>query len=387
MRRLDQAQGDSSRLCTFETGPRWLEGKNLRWFQEHLPALPRVTLDEEEESDLLLLGCGAFSPLKGFLNREDYYSVLHHCRLAGGRLWPLPIGLSLYADEVRTLPASGPVALCRADGQALGVLLLSGIFPRNLKEEARLVYGTEEERHPGVASLLQKGSYLAGGEVFVIKSEGRTEYPWEPEETKRLIQDKGWKTVVGFQTRNPIHRAHEYLQKTALEMVDGLLIHPLVGKTKPGDVPVEIRLRCYEALINGYYPKDRVLLGIFPAAMRYAGPREALFHALVRKNYGCTHMIIGRDHAGVGDYYGTYEAQEFCARFQRELGVEILSFDHAFYCHRCAQMATDKTCPHSRQDRLFLSGTKVREILTDGGDLPPQFTRPEVATILKNSYT
>ena len=305
----------------------------------------------------------------------------------GGRTpWPLPIVLSLQAEEVKTLPTSGPVALYKANGQVLGVLFLNRVFSRNLKEEARLVYGTEDEDHPGVASLLRKGSYLAG-EVFVLKPEKTLEYPWEPEETKRLIRERGWRTVVGFQTRNPIHRAHEYLHKTALELVDGLLLHPLVGKTKAGDIPVEIRLRCYEALINEYYPKNRVLLGVFPAAMRYAGPREALFHALVRKNYGCTHMIIGRDHAGVGAYYGTYEAQEFCARFQSELGVEILPFDHAFYCYKCAQLGTEKTCPHGRRDRLILSGTKVREVLQRGGDLPAEFTRAEVAAILKNSYT
>ena len=388
MRRFHQKQGRNSFPTEKpDSACRWIEGKMLRRFTEHLSSLPRIVLDEEEESDLLLLGCGALSPLKGFLNREDYYSVLHRCRLADGRLWPLPIVLSLQAEEVKALPASGPVALYKADGQVLGLLFLSRVFPRNLKEEARLVYGTEDEKHPGVAVLMRKGSYLAGGEVFALRPQETPEYPWEPEETKRLIHEKGWRTVVGFQTRNPIHRAHEYLQKTALELVDGLLLHPLVGKTKAGDIPVEIRLRCYEALIDGYYPKSRVLLGVFPAAMRYAGPREALFHALVRKNYGCTHMIIGRDHAGVGAYYGTYEAQEFCARFQSELGVEILPFDHAFYCHKCAQMATEKTCPHGDRDRLILSGTKVREVLKSGGDLPAEFTRAEVAAILKNSYT
>ena len=367
---------------------RWMEEKTAEWFRENLSVLPTLSLDEDEESDFFLLACGAYNPLQGFMNREDYYAVLNHCRLASGRPWPLPIVLSLHEEQVRGLPSSGPIALFNRQGQALGVLVLRRIFRRELQDEAAKVFGTKDRKHPGVAVLMTKGTYLAGGEIMALKPrENGYLYPWEPEETKRLIVERGWNTVAGFQTRNPIHRAHEYLQKIALELVDGLLIHPLVGRTKAGDIPAEIRMRCYKELIKHYYPKNRVLLGVFPAVMRYAGPREALFHALVRKNYGCTHMIIGRDHAGVGDYYSTYEAQEFCAQFATELELEILPFENAFYCNLCKQTATEKTCPHSQEERMILSGTKARKILQEGGELPPEFTRPEVALILKEYYS
>ncbi len=375
------------RLFPEELVNRWMDERTARLFQEEASALPGLVLNEREEADLNLLASGAYTPLRGFMDQDDYLSVLARCRLADGRVWTLPITLGVAQEKIRELPSYGPVALYSKNGELLGCLFLTKIYKRNLKEEARLVYGTADSRHPGVAALFQEEEYLAGGKVLVLRRpENDWSLPWEPAETRKTFKELGWKKVVGFQTRNPIHRAHEYLQKTAMEMVDGLFLHPLVGATKEGDLPAEVRLCCYRVLLENYYPKDRVLLGVFPAAMRYAGPREAVFHALVRKNYGCTHMIIGRDHAGAGEYYRPDEAQDFCEQFSEELGIAILRFDNAFYCRRCGQTATARTCPHPQDFRLSLSGTHIRELLEKGEMPPAEFTRPEVAAILRDYY-
>ncbi|HHU82516.1 MAG TPA: sulfate adenylyltransferase [Firmicutes bacterium] len=375
------------RLFPEELVNRWMDERTARLFQEEVSALPGVVLNEREEADLKLLASGAYTPLRGFMDQDDYLSVLARCRLADGRVWTLPITLAVAPEKIRELPRYGPVALHSKIGELLGCLFLTKIYKRNLREEARLVYGTADQRHPGVAGLFKEEEYLAGGKVLVLRRpENYWSLPWEPAETRKAFKEFGWKKVVGFQTRNPIHRAHEYLQKTAMEMVDGLFLHPLVGVTKEDDLPPEIRLSCYRVLLENYYPRDRVLLGVFPAAMRYAGPREAVFHALVRKNYGCTHMIIGRDHAGAGEYYRPDEAQDFCEQFGDELGITILRFDNAFYCRRCGQTATARTCPHPQNLRLSLSGTRIRELLEKGEMLPAEFTRPEVAEILRDYY-
>ncbi|NLY89009.1 MAG: sulfate adenylyltransferase [Firmicutes bacterium] len=375
------------RLFPEELVNRWMDERTARLFQEEASALPGLVLNEREEADLKLLAAGAYSPLRGFMEQDDYLSVLARCRLADGSVWPLPITLAVASEKIQELPSYGPVALHGKSGELLGCLFLTRIYRRNVREEARLVYGTEDRRHPGVASLFQEEEYLAGGKVLVLRrAENYWSLPWEPAEARKTFKELGWKKVVGFQTRNPIHRAHEYLQKTAMEMVDGLFLHPLVGATKEDDLPPEIRLRCYRVLLENYYPRDRVLLGVFPAAMRYAGPREAVFHALVRKNYGCTHMIIGRDHAGAGEYYRPEEAQDFCEKFGGELGITIIRFDNAFYCRKCGQMATARTCPHPQDLRLSLSGTRIRELLEKGEMLPAEFTRPEVAEILRDYY-
>ncbi|WP_337286558.1 sulfate adenylyltransferase [Candidatus Methylomirabilis sp.] len=348
--------------------------------------LPAISLNARAISDVECLATGVFSPLEGFMNRADYEGVVHEMRLKSGLLWTLPITLAAPKEEAVRLKQGGEAALLDSDGDLLGLLSVEEVFPYDKQTEACLVYGTEETRHPGVQYLYQRGELLIGGPISLIRPPslpGFDDYYCVPAETRRRFKERGWQTIVGFQTRNPIHRSHEYIQKCALELMDGLLIHPLVGRTKLDDVPSEIRLRCYRALEERYFPKERVMLSVFPGAMRYAGPREAVFHALVRKNYGCTHFIVGRDPAGVGGYYHPYAARDLFLRLSRdELDITPLFFDEAFFCRRCDGMASAKTCPHDASERVTLSGTRVRELLRSGEPLPEEFTRPEVSEIL-----
>ncbi|MGH2747230.1 MAG: sulfate adenylyltransferase [Actinomycetota bacterium] len=336
-------------------------------------------------SDLELLSVGAVSPNRGFMNEGDYKSVVEEMRLQTGLPWSLPITLSATEDEVKNLGEGVRAAIVHED-RAVAIIEIEDIYRYDVRNEAERTYNTIDDQHPGVAYLYGQAPYYVGGEITVLENVFAHEfesYRRTPLEVRRLIAEKGWGTVVAFQTRNPIHRAHEYLTKCALEIVDGLLIHPLVGGTKGDDIPAETRMKCYEILMENYYPRDRVVLSVFPAAMRYAGPREAIWHALLRKNYGVTHFIVGRDHAGVGDYYGTYDAQKVFDRFdQSELGIEPLKFEHSFYCKKCDQMASSKTCPHGADERVHLSGTQVREMLAEGEEPPAEFSRPEVARIL-----
>ncbi len=344
--------------------------------------MPSIQLNAKQTADFELLANGGFAPLTTFQEHEDYVSVVENMRLANGEPWSIPVVLgSDTGDLGETLDLIGN------QGEQLGTITVAEIYERDLKNEAEKVYRTTDEAHPGVAALYKESARVISGPIEVNQLPDHIDivkpYLLTPAESKAEFEKRGWKTVVGFQTRNPIHRAHEYITKIALEGVDGLFLHPLVGETKSDDIDAETRMKCYEVLIDGYYVKERVVLGVNPAAMRYAGPREAIFHALVRRNYGCTHFIVGRDHAGVGDYYGTFDAQHIFDEFEPgELGIEPLKFEHSFWCNLTGGMATSKTSPAGPEDKVFLSGTQVREMLQRGERPPVEFTRPEVADVL-----
>ena len=336
-------------------------------------------------SDLELLAVGAVSPNRGFMTEADYRGVVDDMRLASGLPWSLPVTLSATEAEAKNLKKGKRAAILHG-GKPVAVIEVEDVFSYDASEEAEKTYRTSDDKHPGAAHLYAQGPVYVGGEVTVLENvfaHEFSEYRLTPLQLREKIAANGWTTVVAFQTRNPIHRAHEYLTKCALEIVDGLVIHPLVGGTKGDDIPAETRMQRYEVLMENYYPLDRVILSVFPAAMRYAGPREAIWHSLLRKNYGMTHFIVGRDHAGVGDYYGTYDAQKIFDEFETgELGIWPLKFEHSFFCKACEGMASGKTCPHGKDQHVHLSGTQVRSMLLEGKEPPAEFSRPEVARIL-----
>ncbi len=353
--------------------------------QEHAHSLPEVQIGSRQLADLEMLAYGAYSPLGGFMNKADYLECVNHMHLSNGLPWSVPITLPVSFEQAAALKEGSQVALIDAEGMLQAVMTIEEKYGYDKQLEAGKVYRTTEEAHPGVKVVYQQGDVLLGGPVRVVALQQQTfaRYRLTPAQSRQVFAERGWKRVVGFQTRNPVHRAHEYIQKCALETVDGLYLHPLVGDTKGDDIPADVRMHCYEVLLENYYPVDRVILGVLPAAMRYAGPREAIFHALMRKNYGCSHFIVGRDHAGVGNYYGSYDAHRIFAEFDpAKLGITPMFFDHTFFCRACDAMASTKTCPHGNDHHVALSGTKVRQML-QAGEMPPrEFSRPEVAKVL-----
>jgi len=352
----------------------------------HAAKLPVIALGARELADLEMLSTGAFSPLTGFMGEADYQRSRDDLRLANGIPWSIPITLGVDDAAARELKPGQEIALAADGGLRIATLKISEIYRVDRKREAEAVFGTADDAHPGAKNVTSTPPWCVAGPVSLFEDiPGRTflEYPREPRQTRAAFRELGWRRIVAFQTRNPTHRAHEYIEKAALEICDGLLVHPLVGETKSDDVPAAVRMETYKVLLDKYYPKGRAMLAVMPAHMRYGGPREAILHAIIRRNYGCTHFIVGRDHAGVGNYYGTYDAQKIFDRYgHQEIGITTLNFENTFYCGKCGGMASYKTCPHADADRLLLSGTKVREMLRAGQAPPPEYTRPEIAEIL-----
>ncbi len=353
--------------------------------QERAGSLPHLEVGSRQLANLEMLAIGAYSPLRGFMTKADYLGSVNDMHLASGLPWSIPITLATSTEQAANLKEGSEIALVNAQGTLQAVMTMEEKFDYDKQLEASKVYRTTDEAHPGVKVVYEQGDVLLGGPVRIValQQQAFARYRFTPTQSRQAFAKRGWKRVVGFQTRNPVHRAHEYIQKCALETVDGLYLHPLVGDTKGDDIPADVRMQCYEVLLENYYPADRVILGVLPAAMHYAGPREAIFHALMRKNYGCSHFIVGRDHAGVGNYYGTYDAHYIFAEFDpAKLGIVPMFFDHTFYCRACDAMASSKTCPHSSEQHVTLSGTKVRQML-QAGEIPPrEFSRPEVAQVL-----
>jgi len=365
-----------------------LEGQERAAELKRAEGLKKVVMSSRETGDLIMLGIGGFTPLTGFMGQADWKGVCQDMKMSNGIFWPIPVTLS--SDE--KYPAG--TELCLVSGETneiMGTMKVTECYEIDKEFECKHVFTTTDDEHPGVKMVKAQKKYNVAGPVKVVSE---SYFPKEfgdiymrPAESRKIFEDKGWKTIAALQLRNPMHRSHEYLAKIAVEVSDGLYIHQLVGKLKPGDIPADVRVKCIDTLVENYFDKDRVVQGGYPLDMRYAGPREGLLHALFRQNFGCTHMIIGRDHAGVGNYYGPFDAQDiFHQLWDGALECKMLPIDWTFWCYKCGGMASMKTCPHAKEDRLFLSGTALRKALSEGGDVPAEFSRPEVLAILREYY-
>jgi sulfate adenylyltransferase len=371
--------------------PLLLEGDELQEGRSKAETLPQVRMNSREVSDLIMMAMGAFSPLGGFMTQEDYQGVVQDMKMADGVLWPIPITLSVSSEEAKDLEEGQEIGLVDDEsGELLGQMAIREKYTYDKEKEAVEVFRTSDEAHPGVQRLYTQGDVYLGGPV---KAFGEGVYPEQfpefarPAETRAIFEERGWRTVAAFQTRNPMHRSHEYLVKIAMEVSDGVFVHPIVGKLKAGDIPAEIRMKCYRVMLENYFPKDRVVLKVYPMEMRYGGPKEAILHAIIRQNFGCSHMIIGRDHAGVGKYYGMFDAQNIFDELEPgALHIRPLKLDWTFWCYKCGGMASLKTCPHDTDDRCLISGTQLRKMLSEGEKLVPEFSRPEVLDILIDYY-
>ena len=372
--------------------PLLLAGDALREERRKAGSLPRVPMTSRETSDLIMLGIGAFTPLDGFMGHDDWKGVCDGYRMADGAFWPIPITLSVSKEQADGLKVGREVALVDEEtGELMGSLTVGEKYAIDRAHECKQVFRTTDPAHPGVANVMGQREVNVAGPVKVF-GEGR--FPAEyvglymrPAETRKIFNEKGWSTVAALQLRNPMHRSHEYLAKIAIEVCDGVLIHQILGKLKPGDIPAEIRVKAVDALVRHYFVKDTCIQAGVPLEMRYAGPREALLHAVFRQNFGCSHLIVGRDHAGVGEYYGPFDAQKIFDEIPAAaLELKPLKIDMTFYCGKCDGMATGRTCPHGKQDRVAVSGTMLRKTLSEGGEVPDHFSRPEVLAILKEYY-
>jgi sulfate adenylyltransferase len=354
-------------------------------------SLPRVPITSRERGDLIMLGIGGFTPLSGFMTSADWRSVCRDMRLESGLFWPIPITLSTSRACADTLREGAEVALVDAGGEIMATMTVAEKYSVDKAFECRNVFRTEDGEHPGVRMVLEQAEVNLAGPVRVLSDGGYAQrYPdlfMTPAQTRAAFESKGWTTVAAFQTRNPMHRSHEYLAKIAVEICDGVLVHSLLGNLKPGDIPAEVRTRAISALLEKYFVQDTVLQSGYPLDMRYAGPREALLHALFRQNYGCAYQILGRDHAGVGSYYGPFDAHRIFDEIPPDaLETKPLKIDWTFWCYRCGGMASDRTCPHPADERLLLSGTKLRKMLSENSEVPAEFSRPEVLDILRVYY-
>lgn len=355
--------------------------------------LKKIPITSRETGDLIMLGIGGFTPLNGFMGHDDWKSVCSDMKMSNGLFWPIPITLSVDEETAKSLNTNDEITLVNEESsEVMATMKVAEKYQIDKDFECKNVFTTNDPEHPGVKMVMQQKEWNIAGSVKVLSE---SFFPKEfgglyqrPEESRKIFAEKGWRTIAALQLRNPMHRSHEYLAKIALEVTDGLYIHQLVGKLKPGDIPAEVRTKCIDILVENYFIKESVVCGGYPLDMRYAGPREALLHGVFRQNFGCTHLIVGRDHAGVGNYYGPFDAQKIFFEIPEDaLLLKPLPIDWTFWCYKCGGMASMKTCPHKKEDRLFLSGTALRKALSEGGDVPSEFSRPEVLKILRDYYS